>query len=49
MPDVLLKRGIERVEVDCSRVTTEVLRRTFRVRMVVSMPVIYSAELICVL
>ncbi len=32
MSDVVLKRGIERVEVDSSQVTTEVLRRTFRVR-----------------
>ena len=29
---VVLKRGMERVEVDTSRVTAEVLRRTFRVR-----------------
>ena len=29
---VVLRRGMERVEVDSSRVTTETLRRTFRVR-----------------
>ena len=32
MCDVVLKRGMERVEVESSLVTTEILRRTFRVR-----------------
>lgn len=32
MSDVVLKRGIERVEVDWSQVTTEILQRAFRVR-----------------
>ena len=30
--NVVLRRGMERVEVDSCRVTTETLRRTFRVR-----------------
>ena len=33
MSDVVLKRGMERVEVDSSQVTAEILRRTFRVRI----------------
>ena len=31
MSDVVLKRGMERVEVKAALVTTEILRRTFRV------------------
>lgn len=31
MCDVVLKRGMERVEVESAQVTTEILRRTFRV------------------
>ena len=33
MCDVILKRGMERVEVESGQITAEVLRRTFRVRM----------------
>ena len=29
--DVILKRGMDQVEVESSRVTAEILRRTFRV------------------
>ena len=32
MSDVVLKRGTERVVVDSSQVTSEILKRTFRVR-----------------
>ena len=31
MGDIVLRRGIDRREVDSSRVTTEILRKTFRV------------------
>ena len=31
MPEKALKRGVQRVEVQSSMVTTEILRRTFRV------------------
>ena len=34
MTDIVLKRGMDRVEVDTLQVNTEILRRTFRVSSV---------------
>ena len=44
MSDIIFTRGIERVEVDSSWVTMEILQRTFRVRCMASTQVVIGAR-----